>query len=142
MAARYLGRFRCTDTPGSRAVRVRDQEGEGEEPEGELLCRLMEGRDGNFMGHDAKGRVLRVKRGRDGALEIRHLAETGDQADPDVVGSHPGAGAGAVAWGRGADPASAATGDGFSRYVKTAKWEHHGAALTAYQKRLDAYYGK
>jgi hypothetical protein len=89
----------------------------------------------SWAGHDAKGRSLRIKRGRDGALEIRHSPETGDEADPDIVGSYPGA---------GGDPARATgrTGDAMSAYLAHPRPENHMRALAAYQKRLDDFYGK
>src|SRR5690349_5805228 len=112
--AQALGRWRASDAVGVRCgpVRARDQEPEPEqEPEGELLCRLMEGRGGDWMGHDARGRIVRVKRAKDGALEIRHMAEpAGDEADPNVVGYAPG---------KGGDPARAATGDALSAWQRT-----------------------
>ena len=110
MAVRSLGRWRSTDMIGLRQHspawgkgRGRDQECE-EGPEGELLCRIMQTGTDTWAGHDGRGRSLRIKRGRDGALEIRHIAETEDEADPDIVGTYPGA---------GGDPARAAgrTGD-------------------------------
>jgi hypothetical protein len=146
MATKHLGRFRCTDTLGVAHSRIRDQEEpEPDESDGELICRLMEGRDGNFMGHDAKGRALRIRRAKDGALEIRHLGEpAGDEADPafgagaspDVVGTYPGG---------GGDPAKAArasaTGDAMAKFAQTGRSEFHMPGLAAYQKRLDDHYG-
>ena len=135
---RYLGRFRTQDMIGlgrTVPVRSRDQEAEQEEPEGELICRVMQTGADSWAGHDSKGRVLRIKRGRDGALEIRHAAETEDDADPDIVGTYPGA---------GGDPARATgrTGDGaMARFARTGDWAHHGAALAEYQRKIDAYYG-
>jgi hypothetical protein len=144
-----LGRFRCSDTLGvgsardghvigwarPAAARVRDQDPE-QESEGELICRLMEGRDGNWAGHDARGRVLRIKRGRDGALEIRHAAEeaSADEADPAVVGMSPAT---------GKDPATAATGDNaLSAWSKTGSPQFHLGALAEYQKKLDEHYAR
>lgn len=134
MTARYLGRYRSADMVGLR--RGRDQEGEGEEEpegEGELLCRIMQTGADTWAGHDGRGRVLRVKRGRDGALEIRHSPEPAEAAE-DAFG--------AEAPGIGGDPSRAAgrTGDGYSRYVCTGRWDQHGAALAAYQKRLSDHY--
>src|SRR5262245_53736754 len=115
--ARHLGRWKASDAIGLRAVparRSRDQDPEeGQEPEGELPCRLMEGRDGAWFGHDGGGRVLRVKRGRDGALEIRHMAKpAADEAAEEIVGTYPG--------GELGDPARAArsspTGDALQQW--------------------------
>jgi hypothetical protein len=87
----------------------------------------MEGKDGSFMGHDAKGRVLRISRAKDGALEIRHLAEkTSDDELEDVTGSGP-----PVSYHDGA----------LRRWNATARTEDHIPALAAYQKQLDEHYG-
>jgi hypothetical protein len=90
-----------------------------------------------WAGHDARGRVLRIKRGRDGALEIRHLAEeTTDEADPDVVGERPGL---------GGDPALAAgrTGDGaLAAWARTGRSEFHTAGLAELQQKINQHYGQ
>jgi hypothetical protein len=92
-----------SDTP----IPPTDQEGE---PVGELICRIMEGRNGNFMGVDARGRVLQVRRAKHGALELRQIGEpASDEAAPDIVGEYHGA---------IGDPARTAgrTGDALSQF--------------------------
>lgn len=138
MAGKPLGRWKCSDQMGVRSAPARDRrsrdqtEEEGES--GELLCRITESRDGDFTGHDGEGRVLRVSRGEDGAIEVRRAAETGDAADPDIVGQFPGL---------GGDPARAAkgsTGDAMSRFARTQRGEDHMPALAEYQRKLDRHY--
>jgi hypothetical protein len=141
--AKALGRYKCNDALGVRSTpvrdrRARDQEGEGEEEAGRLICRVIEGRDGNMHIVDAGRLRLRARRSKDGTLEIRHHEDdpddeqTGDAADPDVVGTYPGI---------GGDPAkAAATGDALARFARTGKPEHHMAALSDYQRRLDEFY--
>jgi len=134
------GGERARDAVGVRCSPVRDRDQmmpadpEGE-PDGELICRLMEGRNGAWIGHDGKGRILRIKRAKDGALEIRHVGErAGDNADPDIVGAYPAT---------GVDPGQVArTGDAMSEYQRTQDPTKHMAALGAYQARLNEYYGR
>jgi hypothetical protein len=121
----------------TRPVRVRDQEEPPAEPEGgRLLCRLIEGRDGNFHAIDDRGRRFGVKRARDGSLEIRHLESEGsaDEADPDVTGTGPAL---------GGDPAAATgrTGDALADWHRTNGSEHHMGALAELQRKIDEHYG-
>ena len=58
-----------------------------------MLARMLQdGRDGSWAATDAEGRPCEVRNGDDGALEIWHhpsVEQSGDEADPDVVGTHP-----------------------------------------------------
>jgi hypothetical protein len=139
-----LGRFRCSDSLGVRdgsvigwtrpVARVRDQEEPEEENGGKLVCRIVEDKNGNMHVLDAGKLRLRARRGRDGTLEIRHLSEeTGDEADPDIVGEHPGL---------GGDPAAAVgrTGDALAAWHRSGRSEFHAAALSEYQRKLDEHY--
>jgi hypothetical protein len=170
--AKSLGRYKCADAVGSRAVpvrdghvtgwarptaaRVRDQDPE-EEPEGALICRVMQTGTDTWAGHDARGRVLRIRRGQDGALEIRHIAEatqdeadpgvvgTNPEADPDVVGTNPEADPDVVGTnpGTGGDPATAATGDSaLAEWQRTGSSRFHMRGLAEYQRRLDEHYAR
>jgi hypothetical protein len=146
---RQLGRFKCADTLGVRDSLIgwtrpvhgtRDQEAPEEENGGKLVCRIVEDRNGGLHIMDAGRLRLRARRAKDGTLEIRHEGETegpetGDQADPDVVGTSPAT---------GGDPALAAgrTGDNaLAQWYRTNRPEFHTRALSEYQRKLDEHYG-
>lgn len=139
--ARSLGQFRCSDALGVRSVPMRDRRArdqENEEEEGDrLVCRLIEDRDGNFVGHDNDGNALVLKRGSDGSLSVYRGNGAADEASPDVVGVYPG--------GSQGDPARATTGavgDAMSAFARTGDPTKHMGALAALQRRLTAYYGR
>src|SRR5262249_26488187 len=102
---------------------------------GRLVCRIVEDRAGNLHIVDSGRLRLRARRARDRTVEIfRHAEgeETGDEADPDVVGTGPAL---------GGDPARAAsTGDALSYFRRTQDPTKHMPALAAYQKQLDDFY--
>ena len=53
---------------------------------------IQNGEDGSWAATDAEGRPCEVRNGTDGSLEIWHhpsAEQSGDEADPDVVGTHP-----------------------------------------------------
>jgi hypothetical protein len=119
----------------SRPAPVRDQEEPAEE-NGELVCRIVEDRNGGLHIIDAGRLRLRARRAKDGTLEIRHEAEegaTGDEADPDIVGTNPGT---------GGDPALATgrTGDALAAWHRSGRSEFHMGGLAELQRRLDAHY--
>lgn len=130
-------RYRFTDAIGAyRPTRSRDQDPDEEQDDG-LICRLIEDRDGDFVGHDSDGNALVVKRGSDGSLSVYRGNGAADEATPreQVNGYYPG--------GSQGDPAKATattpTGDA-AKWYSSARPEHHGAALRNLQERLTRYY--
>jgi hypothetical protein len=117
----------------TRPVRVRDQE---EEPEGELVCRIVEDKNGGLHVLDSGRLRLRARRSKDGVLEIHHSGEETDDArpNPDVTGTGPAL---------GGDPAAATgrTGDALAAWHRSGGRSDHMAGLAALQRKIDEHYG-
>jgi hypothetical protein len=138
---------------------LRDQErpnGPNGRPNGgqpQILARLLQdGTSGEWAATDGEGNALEVRRGADGALEILHHSEpqNGDEADPDVVARHPGAGY-PGAGGPNAEAAIGAAHDAAADLAALRRIQRRGHAASpaeeyagnrAWARQIASYYAK